>query len=93
MPVQFHEEMVRRFYLQNKKKLNFVSVISKVLTSERSVGVVLFLCPLMISNKMIPKLYTSHFSVRYRSLEYSGAVYPLQITKKKKRQSVEVVCL
>ena len=60
----------------------FLSEINAVLTSERSAGVSVFLFPLIISIKMIPKLYTSHFSVRCRSLDkYSGAVYPLQLTE------------
>jgi hypothetical protein len=60
----------------------FSFVRNVVLTSERSAGVAVFLFPLIISIKMIPKLYTSHFSVRCRSLDkYSGAVYPLQLTE------------
>jgi len=59
-----------------------VFFVSNVLKSERRAGVTAFLFPLIISIKMIPKLYTSHFSVRCRSLDkYSGAVYPLQLTE------------
>lgn len=50
-----------------------------MLTSEMSVGLALFLWPVMISSRTTPKLYTSHFSVKRPCAAYSGAVYPLQL--------------
>lgn len=46
------------------------------LTFEIAPFVGLFLCPLRVSSRMTPKLYTSHFSV-ISPCKYSGDAYPL----------------